>query len=94
MEMMFNECLPISNGGQGGSAHRRGLVPHVRFNAQHTQGDHNSPYGQSDRRNSDCIPWVDLSIPKFVGREVPKAYLVWEEKCDYIFGVHRVLDAQ
>jgi hypothetical protein len=79
---------------QGAGSHRRGRVPHVRFNVEHIQGDLCSPYDHCDRRNSDCILWDDLSIPKFVGREDPKAYIVWEEKCEYLFGVHRVLDGQ
>jgi hypothetical protein len=79
---------------QRGSAPVHGFVTHVSFNDHDTQGDFCSSYDPYDRRNSDFIPWVDLNIPKFFGREDPKAYLVWEEKCDYIFGVHRVLDTQ
>jgi hypothetical protein len=79
---------------QGRSSLGRGLIPHVCFNAKHIQGDLCSPYDHCDIRNSDCILWVDLSILKFVGRKDPKVYIVWEDQCDYIFGVHHVSDAQ
>jgi hypothetical protein len=79
---------------QGRSSLGRGLIPHVCFNAKHIQGDLCSPYDHCDIRNSDCILWVDLSILKFVGRKDPKVYIVWEDHCDYIFGVHHVSDAQ
>ena len=39
-------------------------------------------------------PRIDLSVPKFVVREDPKAYVAWEEHCDYMFGVHHLSYAQ
>ena len=76
-----------------GGAHGRGFIPHMGFNTQCTQCDLNSSNGRFVQKNSDCVPRVDLSVPKFVGREDPKAYLAWEKHCDYMFGVHRLSDA-
>ncbi|XP_062224492.1 uncharacterized protein LOC133923045 [Phragmites australis] len=44
------------------------------------------------RAEPDNLARIKLSVPKFMGREDPDAYLEWEEQCDQIFRVHDLSD--
>jgi hypothetical protein len=44
----------------------------VRFNGKHIQGDLCSRYDHCDKRNLDCIPWVNRNL---LGEKTPKLML-------------------